>query len=270
MNEKEQKLRLRLRELSPVAVAFSGGVDSTYLLHVAVDELGAGNVLALTAISPVYPQHEQESCRKLAAEFGVRLLEVPADVLANPGFVANDRERCYTCKLDLFGAFARIVKQNGFDALLDGSNVDDLADFRPGHRALGELNVYSPLLDAGLVKDEIRLLSRQAGLPTWNKQPFACLATRFPYGTEITAERLAQVGSCEQLLHELGLTNYRVRYHDNVARIEVAPAEMERFLEQDFRRKVATHFRDAGFEFVTLDLEGYRSGSMNGPDVNDS
>ena len=266
MNEKENILRGRLRELSPVAVAFSGGVDSTYLLHVAVDELGADNVLALTASSPVYPQQELLSCRTLAASLGVRLLEITADVLQNPGFVANDRERCYTCKLDLFGEFMAVAKKYGFNSLLDGTNFDDLGDFRPGHRALEELNVRSPLLEAELIKDEIRQLSREAGLPTWNKQPFACLATRFPYGTEITAERLEQVGSCEEMLYGLGLSNYRVRYHDNIARIEVAPAEVVKFLDPDLRFKVSKHFHAVGFEFVTIDLDGYRTGSMNGPD----
>ena len=266
MNEKENILRSRLRGLSPVAVAFSGGVDSTYLLHVAVDELGADNVLALTASSPVYPQHELSSCRTLAAAMGVRLLEVQADVLKNPGFVANDRERCYTCKLDLFGEFASVAKKHGFNSLLDGTNFDDLADFRPGHRAIEELKVYSPLLEAELIKDEIRKLSRQAGLSTWNKQPFDCMATRFPYGTKITAERLEQVGSCEEMLYTLGLSNYRVRYHDNVARIEVAPDEIAKFIDPDLREKVSKHFHAAGFEFVTVDLDGYRTGSMNGPD----
>ena len=266
IKEKEKILRRRLQELSPVAVAFSGGVDSTYLLHVAVDELGVENVLALTAVSPVYPRQELASCRNLAKAMGVDLLEIQADVLQNPGFVSNDRERCYTCKLDLFGTFVTVAKKHGFSSLLDGTNKDDLGDFRPGHRALDELQIHSPLLEAEFIKDDIRQLSLEAGLSTWNKQPFACLATRFPYGTKITSERLEQVGSCEEMLFNLGLSNYRVRYHDNIARIEVAQDEMTMFLDPVLRQKVSEHFHASGFEFVTIDLDGYRTGSMNGPD----
>lgn len=262
--EKLDQLRRHLRTLGPkVAIAFSGGVDSTFLLRVALDELGAHRVLALTAVSPTYPEHERQEGRQLAAQLGATQIELDSTELLDEGFAANARERCCHCKHALFSRFVAVARAQGCAALLDGSNVDDQSDVRPGHRALAELGVVSPLLAAQLHKAEIRSLSRELGLPTWDKQPYACLATRIPYGTRITAERLQQVDRCEAVLRRFGFRNYRVRYHGDTARIEVGPAEIDRFCEAGLRDTIVAEFIAAGFIFVALDLQGYRSGSMN-------
>jgi uncharacterized protein len=263
LEKKFLQLKSILQEMGSVLIAFSGGVDSTFLLRVARDVLGPEKVLALTAVSPTYPPSEFEESRALAASLGVRQVVVESNELEIPGFSRNDRRRCYHCKKELFTLCRLKAVEMGFRTVLDGSNVDDLGDFRPGREAAGELAVRSPLLEAGLTKEDIRLLSRKMGLPTWDKQPFACLSSRFPYGTEITPERLALVGSCESFLRRSGFRNYRVRYHDNTARIEVSPEEIPRFLDGDLRRKVVEEFKAAGFTYVALDLEGYRTGSMN-------
>ncbi len=263
IEQKYLQLQQNLRELESVVIAFSGGVDSTLLLKVAVDTLGADKVLALTATSPTYPKFEFEQACKLAKFFGARQIVMESNELEIPGFAQNDRRRCYHCKHELFSICGDKAKELGYRAILDGSNRDDLSDHRPGRDAAAELEVRSPLLEAGFGKEDIRQLSRQLGLETADKQAFACLSSRFPYGTEITAERLVQVDKCETFLREQGVRNYRVRYHDSVARIEVAPAEIALFFDEDFRQQVVAAFKEAGFAYVALDLQGYRTGSMN-------
>lgn len=263
LDERYARLKTELARFGSVVVAFSGGVDSTFLLKVAIDVLGRDKVLALTATSPTYPEFEfQEACR-LAEQFEAKQLVVESNELEIPGFAQNDRRRCYHCKSELFGICRDKARELGYAEILDGSNLDDLQDYRPGREAACELAVRSPLLEAGLGKEDIRTLSRRLRLATADKQAFACLSSRFPYGTEITAERLQQVDQCETFLRQQGFNNYRVRYHGEVARIEVASAELERFFDRELREAVTAAFKAAGFTYVTLDLQGYRTGSMN-------
>jgi uncharacterized protein len=263
VKEKYEKLQDILRSMESAVVAFSGGVDSTFLLRVARDVLGPEKVVALTATSPTYPQYEfEESCR-LADEFGVRQIVVESNELEIPGFSQYDPRRCYYCKQELFSICRDKARELGFAEILDGSNLDDLRDYRPGREAACELAVRSPLMEAELSKDEIRAISRELGLTTCHKQPFACLSSRFPYGTEITPERLNQVDRCETFLRRHNFRNYRVRYHGDTARIEVAPEEIPRLLDESLRLQLVKEFKAAGFTYVALDLEGYRTGSMN-------
>jgi len=263
LTEKYQRLQLSLAQYKSVAVAFSGGVDSTFLLKVAVDVLGPQKVLALTATSLIYPEFESEESRQLAQTFGVKQVQIEIDDLQIPEFAENTPRRCYHCKLALFGRFKELATEHGCQAVLDGSNLDDLDDYRPGQDATKELKIGSPLLEAELSKAEIRQLSKQLELPTWDKQAFACLASRFPYGTRITEERLQQVDRCENWLRENGFTNYRVRYHEQLARVEVPPTDISRLLDEQLREQLVTEFKAAGFTYVTLDLQGYRTGSLN-------
>ncbi len=260
MQAKLTRLQESLRGLNRVAIAYSGGADSTFLLKIAHDVLG-DEVLALTADSPSQPRAELAEARAIAAGFGVRHVVLPTHELVDPRYAANPPDRCYICKGHIMGTLLAYAQAEGFQVLADGSNADDQGDYRPGSRAAAERGVRSPLQEVGLTKAEIRALAREHGLPNWDKPSAACLASRIPYGTPVTVEALGQVEAAEEHLHQLGFRQVRVRHHGAIARLEVTPSDLARAVE--LRDVIVAALRDVGFTYVALDLAGFRSGSLN-------
>ena len=260
LSEKLDRLKNYLRSLESVAVAFSSGVDSTFLLKVAHDTLG-DNVLALTATNAFVPQSELNAAKKFCAAENIRQIIFETDILSVDGVRENPVDRCYICKRELFGNFKRIAAENNFANVVEGSNTDDVSDYRPGMKALAELEILSPLRVAELNKAEIRELSRAMNLPTADKPSMACLASRFVYGETLTAQKLAAVEAAENFLHAEEFNQLRVRVHGNIARLELMPEDFARLIK--IRGNVVKKIQSLGFDYVTLDLQGFRSGSMN-------
>lgn len=262
LQEKFQLLKDNIKKRGSAAVAYSGGVDSTFLIKVAHDVLG-DNMIAVTATSSTYPERELKEAIQYAKTIGVKHLIISSEELDIEGFASNPVNRCYFCKKELFSKINNIAKENHIDYVFDGSNINDEGDYRPGMQAARELEVVSPLREAQLTKEDIRVLSKELGLPTWDKPAYACLSSRFPYGNNITAPKLKMVDEAEQYLLDLGIRQVRVRHHGEIARIEVAPEEREKFFDVKRMDQIGERFKKIGFAYTALDILGYRTGSMN-------
>jgi pyridinium-3,5-biscarboxylic acid mononucleotide sulfurtransferase len=262
MDNKLKILQDILAGMESVLVAYSGGVDSTFLLKVASNVLGA-KALAVIGDSRTLPSDEKQQAVEIAEKLNVRYRVIESKEISNPDFAKNSKDRCYWCKSELFSKLQGIADSEHIAYVVDGSNADDRSDYRPGARAAKECGVRSPLQEAGLTKDEIRKLSRDMELPTWDKPSMACLSSRIPYGDEITEEKLDKVEKAERILKSLGFKQVRVRHHNDTARLEVAESDISRLVEPDLRKKIVEGLKSVGYRYITLDIEGYRTGSMN-------
>ena len=260
--EKLKHLKESLAEMESVLIACSGGVDSTFLASVASEVLGQ-RAMVVFARSPVYPPRELEDAEALVRQLGLRFATIESNGLKDPQFVANSPDRCYYCKRELFEKLRSLAAGEGLDWVADGSNYDDRDDYRPGRKALTELGIRSPLWEVKLTKDEIRRLSKERELPTWDKPASPCLASRIPYGTPVSRDTLGRIAEGEQYLRNLGIHDYRLRHHGNIARIEVDEKGMSLLLKSQIRKDLVQHIKALGYTYVTLDLGGYRSGSLN-------